>query len=115
MDKMRKIQTKIIAVVVLATLCVSVIAGIVSTAVTRYSTTSALEKNVLETAELAALAAENMISTYTLTVAEMASNPTLVNETVSLEQILEQARERGYVETLFGKTVSGQAQRISRL
>lgn len=85
-EEMRKIQTKIIAIVVLATVCVSVIAGIVSTVVTRYSTTSALEKNVLETAELAALAAENMISTYTLTIAEMASNPILVDETVSLEE-----------------------------
>lgn len=85
-DKMRKIQTKIIAMVVLATVCVSVIAGTVSTVVTRYSTTSALEKNVLETAELAALAAENMISTYTLTIAEMASNPILVDETASPEE-----------------------------
>lgn len=85
-EEMRKIQTKIIAIVVLATVCVSVIAGIVSTAVTRYSTTSALEKNVLETAELAALAAENMISTYTLTIAEMASNPVLVDENTTPEE-----------------------------
>lgn len=84
--KMRKIQTKIIAIVVLATVCVSMIAGIVSTMVTRYSTTSALEKNVLETAELAAMAAENKIATYTLTVAEMASNPILVDENVSPEE-----------------------------
>ena len=77
---MRKIQTKIIAIVVLATVCVSVVAGIVSTVVTRYSTRSALEKNILETAELAALAAENMISTYTLTIAEKASNTILVEE-----------------------------------
>lgn len=83
---MRKIQTKIIAIVVLATVCVSMIAGIVSTMVTRYSTTSALEKNVLETAELAAMAAENKISTYVLTVAEMASNPILVDENVSAEE-----------------------------
>ena len=83
---MRKIQTKIIAIVVLATVCVSVVAGIVSTVVTRYSTRSALEKNILETAELAALAAENMISTYTLTIAEMASNPILVDEAVSPEE-----------------------------
>ena len=76
MEQMRKIQTKIIAIVVLATVCVSVVAGIVSTAVTRYSTTAALEKNALETAELAALAAKNMISTYTLTITEMASNAT---------------------------------------
>lgn len=85
-EEMRKIQTKIIAIVVLATVCVSVVAGIVSTVVTRYSTGSALEKNILETAELAALAAENMISTYTLTIAEMASNPILVDEAVSPEE-----------------------------
>lgn len=85
-EQMRKIKTKIIAVVVLATLCVSLIAGIVSTLVTRYSTTSALEKNILETAELAAMAAENTISTYTLTVAEMASNPTLVDDKISPEK-----------------------------
>lgn len=84
--KMRKIQTKIIAIVVLATVCVSMIAGIVSTMVTRYSTTSALEKNVLETAELAAMAAENMISTYTLTIVEMAANPILVDENTTPEE-----------------------------
>lgn len=72
--------------VVLATLCVSLITGTMGTLVTRYSTTSALEKNVLETAELAALAAENMISTYTLTVSEIASNPTLVDESISAEE-----------------------------
>ncbi len=85
-EEMRKIQTKIIAIVVLATVCVSMIAGIVSAMVTRYSTTSALEKNVLETAELASMAAENKIATYTLTVAEMASNPILVDENVSPEE-----------------------------
>lgn len=72
--------------VVLATLCVSLIAGTMGTLVTRYSTTSALEKNILETAELAALAAENMISTYTLTISEMASNPILVDENVSAQK-----------------------------
>lgn len=56
------------------------------TLVTRYSTISALEKNILETAELAALAAENMISTYTLTISEMASNPILVDENISAEE-----------------------------
>lgn len=83
---MKKIQTKIIVMVVLATLCVSLIAGTMGTLVTRYSTTSALEKNILETAELAALAAENMISTYTLTISEMASNPILVDENVSAQK-----------------------------
>ena len=93
-EEMRKIQTKIIAIVVLATVCVSVIAGIVSTAVTRYSTTSALEKNALETVKLAALAAENMISTYTLTIAEMASNPILVDKNATPEEKQEFIQER---------------------
>lgn len=105
-EKMRKIQTKIIAIVVLATVCISVIAGIMGTMVTRYSTTSALEKNVLETAELAALAAENMISTYTLTIAEMASNPTLVDENISPEekQAFIQERVDAYYMRLGGMT-----------
>lgn len=83
---MKKIQTKIIVMVVMAVLCVSLIAGTMGTLVTRYSTTSALEKNLLETAELAALAAENMISTYTLTILEMASNPILVDENASAQE-----------------------------
>lgn len=83
---MKKIQTKIIVMVVLATVSVSLIAGTMGTLVTRYSTISALEKNILETAELAALAAENMISTYTLTISEMASNPILVDENISAEE-----------------------------
>lgn len=80
--------------VVLATVCVSMIAGLIGTLVTRYSTTSALEKNLLETAELAALAAENMISTYTLVVAEMASNPIFTDETASPEEKQELIQER---------------------
>lgn len=101
---MKKIQAKIIVMVVLATLCVSLIAGTMGTLVTRYSTTSALEKNILETAELAALAAENMISTYTLTISEMASNPILVDENVSAEekQALIQARADAYYMRMGG-------------
>lgn len=95
---MKKIQTKIVMMVLLATVCVSLIAGWVGTLVTRYSTTSALEKNLLETAELAALAAENMISTYTLVVAEMASNPIFTDKNASPEekQELIQARAEAY-------------------
>lgn len=95
---MKKIQTKIVVMVVLATLCVSFVAGLMGMLVTRYSTTSALEKNLLETAELAALAAENIISTYTLTIAEMASNPILVDENTSPEdkQAFIQARAEAY-------------------
>ncbi|MCX4308476.1 MAG: methyl-accepting chemotaxis protein [Acetatifactor sp.] len=95
---MKKIQTKIVVMVVLATLCVSFVAGLMGMLVTRYSTTSALEKNLLETAKLAALAAENMISTYTLTIAEIASNPILADENTSPEdkQAFIQARAEAY-------------------
>lgn len=72
--------------------------------VTRYSTTSAIEKNLVETAELAALAAENMISTYTLTIAEIASNPTLVDDNISLaeKQAFVQARAEAYYMRMGG-------------
>ena len=83
---MKKIQTKIITMIVLATVCVSFTTGLMGMLVTRYSTTAAIEKNLRETADLAALAAQNMISTYTLTIAEIASNPTLVDDDVSLEE-----------------------------
>jgi len=96
---MKKIQTKIITVVVLAVLCVSLIAGFMGTLVTRYSTTSALEKNLLETAELAALAAQNMISTYTLTISEIASNPSLVDKTVTPKE--RQAFIQGRVDAYY--------------
>lgn len=72
--------------------------------VTRYSTISAIEKNLVETAELAALAAENMISTYTLTIAEIASNPILVDDNISLEekQAFIQARAEAYYMRMGG-------------
>ncbi len=72
--------------------------------VTRYSTTTALEKNLKETADLAALAAQNMISTYTLTIAEMASNPTLVDDDISIEdkQAFIQARADAYYMRMGG-------------
>lgn len=71
--------------VVAAAVCVSFATGILSMLVTRYSTIKAIEKNLVETARLAALAAENMISTYTLTIAEIASNPTLTDSSISPE------------------------------
>lgn len=83
---MKKIQTKITLLIVLATLGISIINSLQSIAITRLSTISAIEKNLSETTELAALAAQNMISTYTLTIAEIASNPILLNDTVSADE-----------------------------
>lgn len=72
--------------VMVATLGVSVINSLQSVATTRNSTISAIEKTLTEVTELAASTAQNMISTYTLTIAEMASNPVLYNEKTTLTQ-----------------------------
>ncbi len=84
--KMKKIQTKIMLMVMVATLGVSIINSLQSVKTTRSSTISAIEKTLTETTELAASTAQNMISTYTLTIAEMASNPTLYDPKTSLVQ-----------------------------
>ncbi len=83
---MKKIQTKIMILVILATLGVSVINVAMSTVISRDSTTSALEQTLTETTKLAALAAQNMISTYTLTVAEIASSPLLSSQELTPDQ-----------------------------
>jgi len=83
---MKKIQTKIMLMVMVATLGVSVINSLQSVATTRSSMISAIEKTLTEVTELAASTAQNMISTYTLTIAEIASNPVLYNEKISLTQ-----------------------------
>lgn len=83
---MKKIQTKIMILVILATLGVSVVNVALSTAISRNSTLTALEKNLTETTDLAALAARNMISTYTLTIAEIAASPILTSAELSDEE-----------------------------
>lgn len=83
---MKKIQTKIMLLVMAATLGVSIINSLQSVKTTRSSTLAAIEKTLTETTELAASTAQNMISTYTLTIAEMASNPTLYDAKKSLAQ-----------------------------
>ena len=72
--------------VIAATLGGSLINSLQSVKTTRNSTISAIEKTLTETTELAASTAQNMISTYTLTIAEMAANPTLYDPKTSLTQ-----------------------------
>lgn len=80
---MKKIQTKIMILVILATMGVSVINVALSTVISRRSTLTAMEQTLIETTDLAALAAQNMISTYTLTIAEIASFPILSSSDVT--------------------------------
>lgn len=80
---MRKIQTKIMILVILATLGVSFINVALSTVISRRSTLTAIEQTLIETTDMAALAAQNVISTYTMTVAEIASFPILSSSDVT--------------------------------
>ena len=80
---MKKIHTKIMILIILATLGVSMVNVILSTLISRRSTLTAIEQTLTETTDLAALAAQNMISTYTLTIAEIASSPLLSSPEVS--------------------------------
>lgn len=84
--KMKRIQTKIMMLVAVAIIGVSVISALLSTAITQNSTVSALEKTLLESAKLAASAAQHAISTYTMAVSEIASNSILQNDDIPLEQ-----------------------------
>lgn len=83
---MKKIQTKIMLLIILAAMGVSLVNVILSTVISRNSTTSAIEQTLTETTELAALAAQNMISTYTLTVSEIASSPVLSDPETALSE-----------------------------
>ena len=69
--------------VILATMGVAFFNVVLSTLISRNYTISAIEQNLTETSELAALAAQNMISTYTLTISEVASYPVLTDPEVS--------------------------------
>ena len=83
---MKKIQTKIMMLVVLAALGVSIINSIQSVVTTQSSTMSAIEHLLTETTQLAAMSAENAISTYTLTIGEIAKNPMLVDDSLTFSQ-----------------------------
>ncbi len=83
---MKKIQTKIILLVMAAAVGISILNCMQSVIITRSSTTSAIDRNLMETTELAASTAQNMISTYTSVVSEVATNPILTDDTAAPEE-----------------------------
>jgi methyl-accepting chemotaxis protein len=83
---MKKIRSKIMLLVILATMGTTVMCSVLSMLITQNSTISAIEKNLSETTQLAAVAAQNMISTYTLTISEIATNPVLTDQTATPEE-----------------------------
>lgn len=82
---MKKIQTKIFLIILMAIFLTSALNGTVSLYLTHHSTEAALKKSILESVDLAALAAQNMISTYTTTVNEMATSDVLTSDDASIE------------------------------
>lgn len=105
---MKKIRTKIMLLVILATMGVTVMCSILSMLITRNSTLDAIKQNLAETTELASVAAQNMISTYTLTITEIAANDLLKDPTAALQTkqayLLEKAntyymRSAGIIDT----------------
>lgn len=72
--------------VILATMGVAFVNVVLSTMISRNSTISAIEQSLTETTELAALSVQNTISTYTLTIAEIASSPILSDSGTSLSE-----------------------------
>ena len=83
---MKKIQTKIMLLVILATMGVAFVNVVLSTLISRNSTVAAIEQSLTETTKLAALAAQNMISTYTLTISEIGASPVLSDSETSLSE-----------------------------
>lgn len=72
--------------VILATMGVALVNVVLSTLISRNSTVSAIEQSLSETTKLAALAAQNMITTYTLTISEIGSSPLLSDSETSLSE-----------------------------
>ena len=95
---MKKIQSKIIVIIAAITLAIVSINGALGSLVTSYATTNAVEATLLETSKLGALAAQNMIATYTSTVTEIASNSILSGgeSTLSEKEAFLQNRRQAY-------------------
>ena len=84
---MKKIQTKISRAIVIATVIVAVLNVVVGGIITSISTSDTLEDTLKETVEVAAVAVQNNIATYTSTVSEIASNAILSNSDSSPQEI----------------------------
>ncbi len=83
---MKNIRTKLTFLFATAALIVGVISGLIGVLVTNYSTESAIQANMTEMPGVAAMAAQNSISTYTFVMGEIATNPVLTSTTVSHEE-----------------------------
>lgn len=120
---MKTIKSKIARIIVITIIVVALILSIVAAVGMEKSTIGAIEKNLIETAKVADIAASNTIASYTYAVGEIATNAILSDETVSLPEKKEfldsrvsayYMRSAGYANTdgtdLFsGENVSNEA------
>ncbi len=83
---MKKIQTKIMMLVIIATLGVSIFCSVQSIIVTQSSTMSAIRELLMESTELAADSAKNAIEKYMVMIDEIADDPTLTDERLTAAQ-----------------------------
>lgn len=78
--KAKKIQNKISTIIVAAIIIVAVVNAASGIVITYISTVKSLKSSIVETADIAALAAQNMITTYTYTVSEIATHSVFTEE-----------------------------------
>ena len=83
---MKGIQKKITIMICAIILGVAIINGGVGSIVTHVSTLGALKDSAVEIAKVSALAAENMMASYTSVISEIASNTILTDDSVSLNE-----------------------------
>lgn len=113
---MKTIKNKITVVILGAVMVVGLLLGVLSYIGTQNSTMQAIEKNLLETAKIAGMAAQNTIATYTYSVGEMATNPALTDETVPISEkkaflnskvAAYYMRSAGYIDTSGNDLIAG--------
>lgn len=81
---MKTIKNKITLIILSSIIVVALISGGLAAFGIQSSTMSAIEKNLIETAEIAGMATQNTIATYTSCIAEIATSPLLSDDAVSL-------------------------------
>lgn len=81
---MKTIKNKITLIILGTISIVTLISGVLAAFEIERSTMQAIEKNLVETAKIAGMAAQNTIATYTTCINEIATNSILSDEEVSL-------------------------------
>lgn len=113
---MKTIKNKIASTIVFSIVMVSLILSTLSAFETKNATMAAIDKSLLETVNIAGIAASNTIATYTYAVNEIASNAILSDPAVSLAEkkaFLDSKvsayymRDAGYVDKNGSDLISG--------